>query len=564
MAIVREYEARTVGGLKETRFRLVRSKKKPLKAGDRKGFNSRSGMASMLDPKLAEVERPTVDKVVQLIKVQYVGYRDKESGEIKDVLTAQGHALFEFLMAAARIQGIEQPEFRVPMTDAKEFLNIKHNDRLKALSQQLNDTKVRYDFATKEEQWDGLMNLLSVDYVTTRGDGKKYLSYIIHPRVKRVITESTRWAKLDINAYPKFKSKYTARIYPHFQLHAQTYAGIRKPLIIEPLAFAEMIGFVHSGQFHFGNFEKGCLKPIMRDFDDFSLSLSVQMMPYHRGQGRGNPVSHLEFHLEPREYLRPMGDGKLRRMEGAEFDNLAKLIREDERTVKEFHPTAALLLKAALRLNREPVDLLETWRDDVSKAFAYPTMEILLGLRGQELCDLLETRGGPAAFELWAMSVDPVVESQWLPTEEEWDRSRGLEQRVIISNPETGYTLTALRRVNQPESFPSQLTEIGKIISRLRAIPDGELENPESIDELKQLCCVEHPAFRHRFGRMFDEEWDDVHSAMLNAALDRPTAKERIDFLIKILKLADQPISEDSSASIGKIARTFTQLVQRR
>lgn len=565
MAIVREYMARTVEGLNETRFRLIRSKKKPLKAGDRKGFNSRSGMASMLDPDLAEVERPTVDKVVQLItKLRIIGLV-KEGAEPQDVLTAAGHALYEFLMAAARIQGIEKDEFRVALADCKKFLGIKHNDRLKALADQLRHTTVEYDFTVGIERWQGDMPLLSVDYLTTMTDGKTYLVYSIQPRVKRVIMESTRWAKLDINAYPKFKCKYTARIYPHFQLHAQTHAGLRKSYIIEPKAFAELVGFVYSGDFHFGNFEKGCLRPVMKDFDDPSLSLSVQLEPYQRAPGRGNPVWKLEFILEPREYLRPMGDGKLRHMEGTEFEQLAKLIREDATVLKEFMPTAALLLKAALRLNREPVDLLAMWKDDVAKAFAYPTMEVQYCLKGQDICDLLETRSGPAAFELWAKSVDPILERLWQQTEEEWDKGRGVET-VVIKNDQN-HKITALRRVNQPEpvqATPVQLTEAGKIIVLVKAIPDAEIELPDRIDEVKQFCSVEHPAFRHRFGRMVEDQWDDVHSAMLNAVLDRPTARERVDFLIKVCGMVDQPISEASSASLAKAARAFTQLVQRR
>lgn len=560
MAIVREYEARTVNGLKETRFRLIRSKKKPLKAGDRKGFNSRSGMASMLDPKLAEVERPTVDKVVQLItKLRIIGLL-KDGAEPQDVLTAAGHALYEFLMAAARIQGIEKDEFRVEIVDCKKFLGIKHNDRLRALVDQLRHTTVEYDFAVGTERWQGEMPLLLVDYLTT-ADRKSYLVYSIQPRVKRVITESTRWAKLDINAYPKFKSKYTARIYPHFQLHAQTHAGIRKPFIIEPQAFAEMVGFVHSGEFHFGNFEKGCLKPIMKDFDDFSLSLSVQMMPYHRRPGRGNPVSHLEFTLEPREYLRPMGDGKLRHVEGAEFDNLAALIREDECTVKEFQPTAALLLKAALRLNREPVDLLEMWRDDVSKAFAYPTMEILFGLRGQELCDLLETRGGPAAFELWAMSVDPIFERQWAMTDEEFEKNIGHED--LTEQSADGAYVPANAGVIKTNTWVDPTLE--GIMSGLRAIPAEEADLPHHVEYVKQVCSTKHPAFGIKLRSLLariGERYEIIEDAMQCAASDRPAGIDRISFILAVCKWAGGGWSDRADEAVVAAAKLFDKKVR--
>ncbi|TAW50619.1 replication initiation protein [Rhizobium leguminosarum] len=562
MAIVREYKATTVDGRIEPRFRMVRSRTKPLKAGDRKGFNSRSGMASMLDPELAEVERPTVDKVVQLIRVQYVGHRDKESGEITDVLTAQGHALYEFLMAAARIQGIEKQEFRVLMTDAKKFVNIKHNDRLRGLAQQLHDTKVRYDFVTKDEQWDGLMNLLSVDYVTTRADGKTYLSYIIHPRVKRVITESTRWAKLDINAFPKFRCKYTPRIYPHFQLHAQTHAGLRKSYIIEPKKFAELVGFVYSGDFHFGNFEKGCLRPIMKDFgDDFSLSLSVQMEPYHRAPGRGNPVWKLEFILEPRDYLRPMGDSKLRHMEGAEFERLAKLIREDATTLKEWMPTAALLLKAALRLNREPVDLLEMWKENVAKAFAYPTMEIQFGLKGQDICDLLETRSGPTAFELWAKSVDPIPERIWAMTQEEFEQNIGHED--LTERSIDGAYVPASGGVIKTNTWVDPTLE--GVISGLRAIPAEEADLPHQVEYVKQVCSTKHPAFGFKLRSLLariGERYETIEDAMQCAASDRPAGIDRIGFILAVCKWAVGGWSDRADEALVAAAKLFDKKVR--
>lgn len=554
MAIVREYKATAVDGRIEPRFRMNRSKTKPLKAGDRKGFNSRSGMASMLDPELAEVERPTVDKVVQLItKLRIVGLV-KDGVEPEDVLTASGHALYEFLMAAARIQGIEKDEFRVAITDCKKFLNIKHNDRLKALVDQLRHTTVEYDFTVGIERWQGDMPLLSVDYLTTMTDGKTYLVYSIQPRVKRVITESTRWAKLDINAFPKFKSKYTARIYPHFQLHAQTHAGLRKSYIIEPKALAELVGFVHSGEFHFGNFEKGCLRPIMKDFDDPSLSLSVQIKPYQRAPGRGKPVWKLEFILEPRDYLRPMGDGKLRHMEGAEFESLAKLIRDDATVLKEFMPTAALLLKAALRLNREPVDLLAMWKDDVAKAFAYPTMEVQFCLKGQDICDLLETRSGPAAFELWAKSVDPIQERTWAMTEEEFDKNIG---REILTEPSANGSYA-------PSSggiirLPVDPTLEG-IMADLRAIPSEEAALPHHVEHVKQYCSLKHPEIGFRLKSLLSrigERFEIIEDAMECAVSDRPAAKDRILFVLAICNWANRGRSDKADENLVSSAKAF-------
>ncbi|KQS91059.1 hypothetical protein ASG42_11245 [Rhizobium sp. Leaf391] len=563
MAIVREKQVTRTDGLIVTEISMHRPKKKGIKAGDRKGFNSRSGMASMLDPELAEIEKPTVDKVVPLItKLRIIG-DISESDHPKDVLTAQGHALYEFLMAAARIQGIVKDEYRVLLRDAKKFLGIKHNDRLRALGQQLQDTTVEYDFTIDGERWEGLkMPLLLVDYVTTLQDGKTYLVYSIQPHVKRVITEARQWAKLDINAYPKFQCKYTARLYPRFQLISQYHEAQRNNWIVSPIELAKMAGFVFTGDFHYGNFEKGLLKPVLKDIETHATMLNVEIVKVHRKPGRGNPVDKIEFNCEPRSYLRPIGDSKMRMLSPLEFDSMTRELYKDETVVHDFMPPHDLLLKAAYRLDRNPFELLKLWKDDIAKAFAYPSMELHLFLRGQAVCDLLETKGSAAAFEFWAGHIDEVPDRLWAITEKEFDLNIGRETWVE-TDPVTGYTGTVGRIRPACHSTPVELSEADRIAAELLAITDDELDHDHRIEQVKQYCSAVHPAFKTRLYQMEEDDFDEVEIAMKLASIARPTPIERRDFIVSICRLISQPRSDKTNESLRKIAATFRMKHQR-
>lgn len=557
MAIVKEKKITRLDGRIVTEISMHRPKKRGIKAGDRKGFNSRSGMASMLDPDLAEIEKPTVDKVAPLItKLRIIG-DISASDQPKDVLTAQGHALYEFLMAAARIQGIEKDEYRVLLTDAKKFLGIKHNDRLRALARQLQDTTVEYDFTVDGQRWQGLrMPLQLIDYVTPERDGKTYLVYSIQPRVKRVITESNQWAKLDINAYPKFQCKYTPRLYPRFQLISQYHEAQRNNLIVTPVELARWAGFIYSGDFHYGNFEKGLLKPVLKDIETHAFMLSVQVVKVHRKPGRGNPVDKIEFCCEPRTYLRPIGDEKMQKVSPDQFDLMTKQLYKDDTVLAEDMPSHSLILKAAYRLKKTPFELVKMWKEDIAKAYAYPSMELQFGLKGECICDLLERKGGAAAFEFWAGHLDIPLEPIWAETEKQWDQKQGLIQTV--EKPESnGYTMTVLKRTPQATAYSSDLESI---IADLRSVSSANAQDADVATRVKSYCSLQHPAIRDRLRSLIARVGDDfelIEDAMAHAASEEPDPMHRRNFILSVFNWANSFQGDKSDRALVDRARAF-------
>lgn len=364
----------------------------------RKGFNARSGAAVLTDPIRALAEQPTVEKPGALIKHLRIIGAMGEGGEIKDVLTSQGHALYELLMASARIQGIEQGEFRVAADDAKKFLGIEHNDRLQGLIDQLYDTQVEYDFRVPGYQRKGIMPLLLPD-TTIDDSGRWYITYSIHNAIKQIILGRHHYTKLEITAFPKFSCKYTARLYPRLALLAGQ-DEIYRSWKVTPDELARDIGFQFSSSFHFGNFEKGCLRKVMCDIDAhitrFTATCEIVRKP-----GRGNPVDYLLFMVSPREtILQEQRKAPLTAEQYAELNAALK----NENTFHGEMPSSELLRQGATQTGHDPIELLALWKSALSQMHSYPTMSLPDTnelVSGDEVFGLLSEQGIGAAFAHW-------------------------------------------------------------------------------------------------------------------------------------------------------------------
>jgi hypothetical protein len=415
--------------------RIERKKKAPGETKiKRKGFNSQSGMKSMTDKALGEIEQPTVDKSQALIKhLRFIGKVQKGAAP-EDVLTAQGAALYEFLMASARIQGIDQPgEYRVSYDDAKKYLQIEHNKRLEALATQLKDTQVEYDF--KIEGWGnrwGKMPLLFTDFAIDQ-DRKKYIMFSIHPAVREVIRSRETYTRLEINAFAQFKCKYTARIYPRLAMIAGFHAAYRKPWKITPQELAKLIDFKFSGEFHFGNFEKGCLKKVMEDIRQhvtrFEATLKVHQRP-----SRGSPVDYLEFTMSTdTKHLREHGKVP---MTAGEYKALNAELKGDETQFFAEMPSAELLRIGGTKTGYGPTELLRKWKNAIAQMHKYPRAclpDVGL-LTGEKVLEHFFSWGVGAAFELWLYHLDRKVQ-KYVPVRSD-EHTVDMILRVILMDQE--------------------------------------------------------------------------------------------------------------------------------
>ncbi|MBY5551107.1 replication initiation protein [Rhizobium leguminosarum] len=503
---------------------------------DRKGFNSRSGAAVFTDPIRAMAEQPTTDKPAALIKhLRIIGARG-EGDKIEDVLTAQGHALYELLMASARIQGIENSEFLVSADDAKKFLGIEHNDRLQSLIDQLWNTEVEYDFRVPGYSRIGnKIPLLLPDWIID-DSGKRYIAFSVHNAIKQIILTRHHYAKLEIIAFPKFSCKYTARLYPRLALIAgqdEPYRSWR----VTPEELVNDIGFQFSGDFHFGNFEKGALKKVQADIDNHITRFTARYEVVRR-PGRGNPVDHILFVVQPREA--PLQEQRKAPLTADGYAELNASLKHEDSFYGEM-PSAELLRQGATLTGYDALELLEIWKSNISQMHAYPTVSLPDAdlLTGEEVFGLLHEQGIDAAFAHWcAFLKKKAVVVKPIPVLKHPEETSGT---VIYHDPETGYRITHHRKLKDdgrykgPFAYHARLTEL--VTDEARAI---------------EYCDANHTAWKYFRAHLIDDEASALFTAMRIAANPAITHASRLKFLDRLAKKVEAAKSYD----LGKVVVT--------
>ncbi|MGO7821257.1 RepB family plasmid replication initiator protein [Rhizobium ruizarguesonis] len=513
------------------------SKENQFTGKERNGFNSRSGAAVLTNPILAQAEQPTVDKPAALIKhLRIIGAKG-EGDKIEDVLTAQGHALYELLMTEARIQGIEKHEFLVSAEVAKKYLGIEHNARLQNLLDQLWKTEVEYDFRVPGYSRNGTMSLLFPDWITDEATGKRFIAYSIHNAIKQIILTRHHYTKLEITAYPHFSCKYTPRLYPRLAL----IAGQDEPYRswqVEPEELARDIGFQYSGAFHFGNFEKGALKKVQADIDNHITRFTARCEVV-RKPGRGNPVDYILFLCQPREA--PLQEQRKAPLTADGYAELNASLKHEDSFYGEM-PSAELLRQGATMTGYDVSELLELWKSNLTQMHAYPTMSLPDAdlVTGEEIFGLLYEQGIGAAFAHWCSFVRKkavVVKPMPVQTHPE-EHSGGT---VIYHDPETGYRITHHNKLKDdgrwkgPFAYHARVTEL--VTDEARAI---------------EHCDANHLAWKYFVDHLIDDEGSVLCIAMRIAANPAITHASRLKFLDRLAKKVDAAKSYD----LGKVVVT--------
>ncbi|MGO6692534.1 RepB family plasmid replication initiator protein [Rhizobium johnstonii] len=365
------------------------SKNNIVTGADRRGFQGSE--EALVDVELAEETCPRFERPAVMIEtLRFVSAR--EGSEPAEAMTAKSHALYEYLMASARLQLQRQDahEFRVPFADAKSYLGIERTDRLREYVDAINDTRVSYDFRTEGYQRSGTMPLLMCDYIR-QDDGQQFIAYSMHRAVREVILSARRYGWLELNAFRKFRSKYTARLYPRLALIAGQ--SVRKPLSMMPEKLAGELGWAPK-RFHWGNFQSRVLDPILIDINGGEkIAPSVARfrveMKLVRGTGRGGPVTDIVFDVIPNE-------GLTRQTPAAKLDDVhAAAARLHIEGLDVSHtPAMVLVAQAVTSTGKTVFQIRNEWEETV---LALLTEEH----RNHHLRKLLDERGVGEAFSVW-------------------------------------------------------------------------------------------------------------------------------------------------------------------
>ena len=353
----------------------------------RAGYQAADLLLAMTEPSQKEEQDPRLEMPRILIEtMRVVG---------PDDLTARDEALYKMLLAVARMQGIDRERHTVDMADMLDYLEIRSVDRAVESLGRITRTTVTYDLRQENLRRRATLPLIIAETTEDLKRGTATLEYSIPFPVRRAILDALSYAKLEINAFARFRCRYTARLYQRLALRAGY--SVRDPWTIEPKQLAEELGFPVE-RWHYGTFLRDCLKPAMADIDNHVRRFHVVWQEV-RGTGRGRPVEKLVF--EPSEAVQRLDEAQ-----AVEITRRMRMALEEADPVhsKDELPTTKDFAKAAGIVKRPAVELSEAFREALDDAKRDPSAPIGGGRRflsGGMLLSTLRTSGPRAALSEW-------------------------------------------------------------------------------------------------------------------------------------------------------------------
>lgn len=359
-------------------------------------------LKALLDPTSEAAAKVAMDMPAVMIKtIRYVG--SPEGASPADAMGVKAHALYSYLVASARLDLATETSFQVAYDDAKKFLQIERTDRLREYMEALNRTMVSYDFTEK----DGVRNVgESIQLLSCRTrimpDGKRYIRYSMPDDVRTVILAAKSYTWEELAAFSKFSSKYAPRLYPILALRAGMSFEKPHPLVFETEELAAQLGWVYEpGKFKFSHFEARCLLPALADVKENVKRFRVlEYKPIH-ADTRGRPVVRISVTVSQAE--RPLGERQKTETSATEKRILIALMERRGLSMQTEVPAIDTLARAATVLETTTIEVAKRWADVLERARLVP--QLPFGTQGdaigQDILDVLESRGVGAAFGIW-------------------------------------------------------------------------------------------------------------------------------------------------------------------
>jgi len=348
------------------------------------------------------LDQPQVEKARILVETAAVVGADE--------LTAQDIACHEYLLACARLDGIDKPKHQIKMRQMCDYLGVAKPDRVWSSLERLMRTLVRYhivDPKTSRRVCKPLIDGLASS--TNRLTRTTVIDYSIPGVIRDAILQSRSYTWLDINVFPKFKSKYSARLYPKLALMAGYDFRVRKPWTPTLPELAAFIGYSQDdGDIHFTYFTR-VLDKALAEIAEHVTAFEVVCVKPQRGSGRGRPVPEgATFHIRVSDATKSLwahrpadlGPTQIGRIEDRRYSPLR---REYE------HPPVKWFAQAQTMTKVPAEELSDRWRRDLSMSHSDPNIR-LGAMTGSLLTSVLDAEGLKSAFRLWAgmaVMVDP-------------------------------------------------------------------------------------------------------------------------------------------------------------
>lgn len=428
-----------------------------LRGHQRKGFQGPK--EALTDIELAELTGPRYERPAVMIEsLRFV------SGDTSrtDSMTAKSHALYEYLMAAARadIEGRGDQEFQVPVKAAQEYLGVARRERIVDYLSVISSTMVTYDFRMPGYKRSQPIPLMLCQIRRHEASGDQMIVYTIHPAVEATILNARRYAMLELNASRKFTSKYTARLYPLLALMAgQT---IRNPIEMTPEELAKRVGWP-TEDLHFGTFQRLALQPILDDINPAkkkapAVSMFRVAMQLKRTAGPRSPVEKIVFTVEPN--AAPLRQTRAAKLRGTG----AHTARRHIEGLDAMHvPATGLIAQAVTKTGKTVTAIRQYWLQTV-RGLLRPSN------CNHHLAKLLTERGVGHAFCAWVDKFGANV-----PSFDDDDDVQSSRQPLII--------VEKSKQEQKKEHAINVAYQVSRITNDIRPAIPGMPEVPCSYDD---------------------------------------------------------------------------------
>lgn len=386
-------------------------------------------LKSLLDPTSDEAARVAVDMPGIMIKtIKYVITKKEELP--RKEMGAKAHALYEFLMASARLDLVEETSFTVPFADVKKFLGVERTDRIRDYIDALSTTWVSYHFTEKDgvESMGRKIQLLQCAE-KVMPNGERHIGYSMHPDIRTVILRARSYTWKELAAFAKFTCKYSPRLYPMLAYRAGMNFEQPAPLIMGIEELAGQLGWSYEpGKFKFSHFEARCLKPALADIAAHVTRFRVLEYSSIHGDTRGLPVIKVSFTVS--QAHRPLEQRQKAETTATEKRILQALMAQRGLSMQTEVPAMDTLARAATVLETTTINVARRWAEVLERAREVP--QLPFGRKdkgiGQDILDLLQTKGVGAAFGLWLTDPEPFDPLTTSGTADADDQIEGVEQ----------------------------------------------------------------------------------------------------------------------------------------
>jgi hypothetical protein len=366
---------------------------------ERKGYRGGSLLAALAGTQAISVEGYEVERDARLVEGLKILGADK--------LTARDEALYQLMLAVAREQCVDSPFHRVDVGRVWEFLQSREEketidrrlDRLQDSLVRLTQTVVKYTHRDQYGKTYGAMSMVSAAIHEDLQSGTAVLDYTLPDAVKYAVLTSFEYSWMELAAFAGFDSRYAPRLYQHLARRAGMTGGLGKEWKVSPLELAKLLNYsVEKGHLHYASFRRRCLEPAIRDIarevKNFAVSLTET-----KGAGRGRPVVELVFVIT--DVAKPFHSYQAADVPA----HLAPLAAAGRHPVESL-PSRLFLGRAVTLTGHTAERLHRGWQDALDAAKADPQGEIVPGLRGYEILQLVSWQDADRAFERWATAVN--------------------------------------------------------------------------------------------------------------------------------------------------------------